>query len=130
MSYQIEKLNEARLSDKAEQVYNCLLANQEGLTYPEVAKMTGLKERTVCGRMGDLRPLGLAWTEQPDKGPKVAFATSNKGDIARNIRVYQKAEREKKFGQLRECLTFFKQDFNKGEIYHLAAIVNRLNPTV
>jgi hypothetical protein len=129
MTYQIEKLNEARLSDKAAKVYDCLLAHREGLTYPEIAKITGLLERTVCGRMGDLKPLGYVWVEKSD-AKTVAYATANDDDIQRNLRLYLKEERQKKYKQLIESLTYFKPEFNKGEVYHLAAIANRLHPNI
>lgn len=50
MTYQIQKLNEVRLSDKAQQVYDYLLANP-GKSIAETAEATGLKESCVCGRV-------------------------------------------------------------------------------
>lgn len=131
MTYQIEKLNEARLSDKQQRVYDYVLACP-GSTYKEIAKGTELSLSCVCGRMGDLRELGMAWTVKHPKRPKEAHATSNPNDIKRNLYVYEKEEDAKAAKAIRVGLNRLAKrgKLHQLDITALKPIVGRITKSV
>jgi hypothetical protein len=124
MTYQIEKLNEARLSDKQQKVYEYVLSHPSS-TYKEIAKGANLSLSCVCGRMGELMSLGYAWTEKQPKRPLEAHATTDKNDIRRNLYIYEKEEDVK---ALKSIIAGVKWLISRGKI-HQADIVN-LRPIV
>ena len=116
--FHVKKLNDARLSDKASIVYDCLLANPEGLEYLEIKSLTGLSRECICGRIGDMRPMGLVWTQKFSKSPKKAFATSDRGDIQRTKKMFEIEEDRKDFAHLKRILKRYR-DRGKINQYYL-----------
>ena len=131
MTYQIEKLNEARLSDKQQKVYEYVLSHP-GSTYKEIARGTNLSLSCVCGRMGELMALGYAWTEKQPKQPLAAHATTDKNDIRRNLYLHEKEEDAK---ALKAIIAAVKRLIGRGkipqaDIVSLRPIVGRINKAV
>ena len=131
MTYQIQKLNEARLSDKQQRVYEYVLSHPAS-TYKEIAAGTNLSLSCVCGRMGELMTLGFAWTEQPAKGPKEAHATTNENDIKRNVYLHEKKEDKKAAKAVRSGLNWLMKrgKIRELDILALRPIVGRINKAV
>jgi predicted transcriptional regulator len=131
MTYQIEKLNEARLSDKQQKVYEYVLAGP-GSSYKEIAKGTELSLSCVCGRMGELRELGMAWTVRQPKRPKEAHATSDPNDIKRNVYIYEKEEDAKAAKAIKVALNRLAKrgKLHQADIITLKPIVGRITKAV
>lgn len=129
MTYQIQKLNEVRLSDKAQQVYDYLLANP-GKSIAETAEAAGLKESCVCGRVGDMLPLGLVWYETQLEGPKLLHATEDHEDQARNVRLYVQQEEGRNLNKMRQAANGLLTRFLPHERAQLRAIFERLNKEI
>ena len=131
MTYQVKKLNEARLSDKQQRVYDHVLGHP-GSAYKEIAKGTGLSLSCVCGRMGDLRELGMASTVKHPKRPKEAHATSDPNGIKRNLYIYENEEDAKAAKTIKVGLNRLAKrgKIHRADIMTLQLIVKRITRAV
>lgn len=118
----------AKTSNKAQKVYWCVMEHGD-MTRNRIAEITGLKIQSVCGRVGELKEVGLVFIEEAKGGQKVC-AAKTEADRESLAYLYERNQEKKAFATMVKCFTTLKKRFTQREITHLAEMVRRLNTEI